>query len=121
MRALALIALIMPVASFAAKNTLWSDVIDAGRYVSPKGYNMQQALLRDFCAMTQDSRNCMNLFAAVAFNATYARDAAECWKDEAKAKTQECKDALDYNRLIMSDYNAATDDMKHQEDKANGY
>lgn len=121
MRALALIALIMPVASFAAKNTLWSDVIDAGRYVSPKGYNMQQALLRDFCARTQDSRNCMNLFAAVAFNATYARDAAECWKDEAKAKTQECKDALDYNSLIMSDYNAATDDMKHQEDKANGY
>lgn len=86
MRALALIALIMPVASFAAKNTLWSEVIDAGRYVSPKGYNMQQALLRDFCA-----------------------------------RTQECKDALDYNSLIMSDYNAATDDMKHQEDKANGY
>lgn len=121
MRALLLIALIIPVASFAEKNTLWSDVMEAGRYVSPKGYNMQQALLRDFCGKTQDARNCMNLFAAVAFNATYARDSAECWKDEAKANTQECKDALAYNQLIMSDYKSATDDMKHQQDRANGY
>lgn len=57
MRALLLIALIIPVASFAEKNTLWSDVMDAGRYVSPKDYNMQQALLRDFCGKTQDARN----------------------------------------------------------------
>lgn len=121
MRALALIALIMPVVSFGAESTLWGDVMDVGRYVSPKGYNMQQALLRDFCGKTQDMRNCMNLFAAVAFNATAARDAAECWKDEAKANTQECKDALAYNRLVISGYEAATDDMKHQQDKANGY
>jgi len=121
MKALALIALIIPIASFADKTTLWSDVVNAGRDVSPKGYNMQQALLRDFCGKTQDMRNCMNLFAAVAFNSTYGRDAAECWKDEAKANTQECKDALAYNQLIMSDYKSAFDDMKHQQEKANGY
>lgn len=42
MRALLLIALIIPVASFAEKNTLWSDVMDAGRYVSPKGYKLYE-------------------------------------------------------------------------------
>jgi len=121
MRALALIALMIPVASIAAKNTLWSDVIEAGSDVSPKGYNMQKALLHDFCAKTQDMRNCMNLFATVAFNAFYAREAAECWRYEAKSNTQECKEALAYSRLIASDYKAAIDDMKHQQDKANGY